>query len=414
MSARSPSPASALLLFVLLALSWATGARADTLVLGDRLVFGRLDVSIGTTTIRFAPDCGAEQNYPRGDVKRVERNGACRPQKIRPYSAGGDVCTETPLQLYEVALKGPNQSFLASEIVVANGRMHVRTPSGLMAMHGSDRRFVSATRGLFCRNALPPDPQLRSFCSENVPWAVNFGSDPVFDNRILTRGISFSLEDDRGQPIPVGDPRSTIVRDAFGNAISQWMGALQDLGPRLPEGARHSLSGMISTSPGGYSLMTPPQVVRVGCPDTAMFVVRYLTKNAGPLTIAGHVKAARAEVAGRTIYINGVTIPCWKASLKAELLVPSETPGSPACMNLTPIFVHELGHAFGLPGHRDTAPFSIMDRTISPDLIWPTANDAMALATVLLQPVQGAAAGRLDADGMGVEIRLTPRPSQPH
>lgn len=81
-------------------------ASADTLVLGDRLIYGRL-VAIKATSIRFAPSCGAEQDYPRGDVKQVERNGACQPRPIRAYSAGGEVCPTAPLSLYEVELKAP-------------------------------------------------------------------------------------------------------------------------------------------------------------------------------------------------------------------------------------------------------------------------------------------------------------------
>lgn len=388
---------------------WPVVARADTLVLGDRQVFGKL-VSMGNTTVRFLPACGtAPQDFPRSEVKRVERNNACRPRPIRPYSAGGDICTEPPIELYEVRLKRPNQTLFASEVIVENGRMHIRTPSGLEAMHGSDKRFVSAGRGLFCRDAIPPDPPLSGFCREGVPWAVNFGTEPVFDNRILTRGISFYLEDDNRKPITVDDARSIEVREAFGNAVSLWMGALQDLGPRLPSQAQSRLAAMISTSTGRYTLLTPPQVVRVGCPDTAMFVVRYLSSDKRPLIVNGIEKVARAQVEGRTIFLNGIKFPCWRASLKAEIQVQPDEPFGPRCMNLTPVIVHELGHALGIPGHRDTSPPSIMDTTIYPDLIWPTADDAMALANILLQPVQGSAAGRLDADGMGVEISLTPR-----
>jgi hypothetical protein len=404
---------SLILALAFLSLWWPMIARADTLVLGDRQVFGKL-VSMGSMTVRFLPACGtAPQDFPRSEVKRVERNSACKPRPIRPYSAGGDICTEKPLELYEVQLKRPSQTILASEVSIANGRMHIRTVSGSEAMHGSDKRFVSATRGLFCRAAIPPDPSLPEFCRENVPWAVNFGTDPVFDNRILTRGISFYLEDDDRNSIDVDDPRSTVVREAFGNAVTQWMGALQDLGPRLPTEAQSRLAGMISTSTGRYTLLTPPQVVRVGCPDTAMFIVRYLSRDKRPLMVNGTEKTARAQVAGRTIFLNGIPndgkFQCWRASLKAEIEVQPDEPTDAICTNLTPIMVHELGHALGLPGHRNTSPPSIMDSIIYPDLIWPTADDAMLLANILLQPVQGSAAGRLDGDGMGVQISLTPR-----
>ena len=365
---------------------------------------------MGPTTVRFAPECGKSiVEFPRSEVRRAERNEACRPKPITPYSAGGGLCTDTPLELYEVRLKRPNQTIFAAEVALADGRLHIRTPSGLETMHGPDKRFVSATRGLFCRTTLPPETPLKGFCTETTARAINFGTDPVFENQILTRGISFYLEDDRGHAIAPDDERGAIVREAFGNAITQWMSALQDLGPRLPAGASSQLGGMIASTPNGYAVLTPPQVVRLGCPDTAMFMVRYLSQDTRPVTVGGVIKAARAQVAGRTIYLNGVTYPCWRASLKAEVLVPSEVPGGATCMNLTPVFVHELGHAFGLAGHRDSGDASIMDSVISPDRVWPTPEDGLALTSILLQPVTGTAAGRLDADGMGVEISLEPR-----
>lgn len=383
-------------------------ASADTLVLSDRLVFGRL-IAVGSADIRFAPDCGAEQLFPRGDVKRVERNDACRPKPIRPYSAGGQICPTAPLTLYEVQLKSPNERILVSDAILANGRLHLRSVDGLTAYHGPDGRFVGLTRGQYCREGIAETPPIPDFCTEAVPWAANYGPEPVFDNRILTRGVSFYLEDEHGRPIAPDDPRSIEIRNGFGNAVMQWIGALRDLGPDLPPAARPAIGGMESRSTNGYVLLIPPQVVRVGCPDTASFVVRYLTSDAGPLTVDGQIKAARAQVEGRTVWINGATYPCWRAALTGELFFPQENEGGPRCVNLTPILLHELGHAFGLTGHKDDpAHPSIMNSTIDPGLTGPKREDALALAHVLLTTITGAPAGRLDADGSGVAIAAAP------
>ena len=388
---------------MLLAVLATAPASADTLVLGDRLVYGRL-VAINTTNVRFAPSCGAEQDFPRGDVKQVERNDTCQPRPISPYSAGGEVCPTAPLSLYEVELKAPRARFLVSDAALANGRLHLRSVDRLTAYHGSDTRFVGMARGLHCREGVTATPAIPGFCTESVPWAVNYGPEPVFDNRILTRGLSFYLEDGAGEAIAPDDQRSLQVREAFGNAVTEWMASLQDLRDDLPAAARAALDGMQSRS-NHYVLLTPPQVVRVGCRDTASFVVRYVTDSAAPLTVDGHVKAARAQVEGRTLWINGTTYPCWRASLTTDLYLPRAGAGQPECLNLTPILVHELGHAFGLPGHRDdpAAP-SIMDSVIQPALTRPTHTDALALAQILLAAIAGAPPGRLDADGPGVEV----------
>jgi hypothetical protein len=393
---------------MLVALLGTAPALADTLVLGERLVYGKL-IAIKSMTVRFAPSCGAEQDFPRSDVKQVERNGACQPRPIRPYSAGGEVCPTAPLSLYEVELKAPPSKILVSDASLAEGRLHLRSVDGLIAFHGPDTRFVGMTKRLYCREDVATTPTVPGFCAESVQWAVNFGPEPVFDNRILTRGLSFYLEDDQGKAIIPDDPRSKEVRNAFGNAVTQWIAALRDLGDDLPAEARAAVAGMESRSAGGYVLLTPPQVVRVGCRDTASFVVRYVTNNSAALTVGGRVKAARAQVEGRTLWINGATFKCWRAALTSELYFTRPNATDPQCINLTPILVHELGHAFGLPGHRDIAGRpSIMDSVIQPGLTRPTRADALDLAQILLASVSGAPAGRLDADGPGVEVSAQP------
>lgn len=392
-------------MLLLVSLACSTRTMADTLILSDRLVYGRL-VSIGLADVTFATQCGPTQKFPRSAVQQVQRNGSCKPKPIRPSSAGGDLCRDVPLELTEVQLRDPVQTFDVSEFAMFGGRIHLRSADGATQFHGSDKRFVSMRRSLVCRNEVRDIASLPGFCKEDTQHAINFGSDALFPNRILTRGISFYLEDDRGSGIDRSDQNAIEIRLAFGNAVTQWMGALQDLGNDLPTAVRPVLNAMISHSPNGYTMLAPPQVVQVGCRDTAMFVVRFVADSAKSMVIDGRVKAARAELKGRTIWINGKTYPCWKADLTQNLWLPQQSLANQACANLTPIIAHELGHAFGLVGHQNLPGASIMDTSLR--IAYPTHADALSLANILLQPTTGSAAGRMDMDAAGVEL-IQPR-----
>jgi len=400
---RSQSVAKTLLLLGF-GIALPSTATADTLILQDRMVFGRLR-SVSKDAVIFAPQCGSRQSFAKASVKRVERNDACMPRPITPFSAGGALCPDTPLQVYEVVLRSPDQTLLAADVRLEESTVHIRSVDGLTDLHGPGDRLDSMTRTLICRTSATDWPSVSGFCREQVQFAVNFGTEAVFANQILTRGISFYLEDESGAMISLGDPRGAVVREAFGSAVTHWMGALQDLGPQLPADAAAAFGGMISTSPGGFQLLTPPQVVRVACRESAMFVIRWIDSAATPMTIAGRVKAARAQVEGRTIWLNGFTYPCWKSSLNGRVLADPDPGIQGNCFNLTTILTHEVGHALGLVGHADRpGQASVMDSAITDAAARPTPADALELATILGRPIVGSVAGRMDADGAGVEI----------
>ena len=383
---------------------WASRAAADALSLAESTVYGKI-IAVRASSVEFAPACGAAHaTYPRDQVRQIELNSSCKPKPVVPSSGGIGLCDDAQ-SLYEVEL-ADGTKVDAADYQLDDKRVHVRSVDGLTTWHGDRSRVRRVTRRLVCRSTLTEPGDLRGFCREQVQFAVNFGPEPVFGNRILTRGLSFFLEDETGKPVSTNDPAGPMIREALGTALTEWMGALQDRSTALPPEGQAALAGMISTSKGGYRLLTPPQVVQVGCLDTASFVIRYAFKDQRGLIVNGDTKAARAELKGRTIWINGVAYPCWKASAKAEIHLDEAAvpPTSGRCYNLVPILVHELGHAFGLTGHRDLARASIMDSQIRPAALRPTADDADDLIQILLRPIAGAPAGRLDADGLGVSL----------
>lgn len=92
----------------------------------------------------------------------------------------------------------------------------------------------------------------------------------MFNNRILARGLSFYLEDDHRQPIAPENTRSQEVRNALGNAVTQWMGALQDLEPDLTALARAAFAEPVAGPLCAYDVHAgragrPPRPPRSSC-----------------------------------------------------------------------------------------------------------------------------------------------------
>lgn len=378
-------------------------ARADTVVLEDSLLFGKVR-QVRSDDILFAPGCRGSRVIRRDRVRRIDYHAGCTPRPVTPYSSGGAICSQTA-SLHELRFANPAALVHASDYQLGEGRVHFVSADGSQVAHGPAAGLTSATRRLVCLDAVQALRPLPGFCTETRQWAINFSYDPAFGNMILTRGVSFYLEDEEGNPRAADDPLGATIRQAFGSAVTIWMGALQDRRSALPDRARQVIDSMISRS-SNYSLLTPPQVIRVGCADSATFVVRYASRSERDLVNpdGSDPKAARAQVEGRTLLINGVRYPCWKADLQRRLSLGPDPVSGLECRNLVPVLVHELGHAFGLAGHVDGDQPSIMDSVIREDLLWPTPRDADDLAAVLTSPIAGAPAGRLDADGRGISI----------
>jgi hypothetical protein len=383
---------------------------ADVLTLSDSVIYGKVS-RMGPKTIQFLSGCTSDslKEFPVDMVRRVEINGSCLPTPPKPFSAGGALCGSSKL-LYRVEFTDSRPPAYASRVEFAESRIHYTNVDGTQVNHENLNVVRTINRQLFCDSAIPLDiAPPASVCTEPVQWAVNFGYEPVMGNQIFTRGFSFYLIDDDGKPIATSDNISSTVASGFRIALTWWTSAIYDRRATLPAAARIAVEKMVSHSQtGDYILLTPPQVVQKSCPDGATFIVRYVTKSNAlfPDSASASVTAARAEVKGRTLLINGFDFPCWGADPKHILALPSNPAAKAECFNLVPIMTHELGHAFGLAGHRDdgNAP-SVMDSVLRVEALYPTPADAESITTILLQPIQGMPPGRLDADGMGVILK---------
>lgn len=385
-------------------------ASADTLILSESTLYGRV-VEVGSDNVVIMPGCAAPtQTIPKSQVQRFIFDTQCQPHPAQPYSAGVGMCPGPTRPVVELSFANPAATVLASDFQIANGRLHFVSADETLQSHGPAAALASATRTTACPSSWTPGTAPTTFCTEGRAWAANFSYQPLLGNKILTQGISFYLEDESGKAL-VDSSIGPMIRNAFGTAMTDWVGSLNQNRTHMPAAVIAVLDRLISRSASGIQLLLPPQVLQLGCPDTAMFVIRYAEHNEAGLVDAGgaNPKAARAEVAGRTVLINGVRYRCWEASAEDRLLLDPQPTSQTQCWNLSPVLVHELGHAFGLIGHRDDPQHpSIMDSTLSPTLLRPTPDDANDLAQVLVQPIAGAPAGRLDADGLGVSIRLSP------
>lgn len=242
----------------------------------------------------------------------------------------------------------------------------------------------------------PQAPEMPSAtCKEPRQFAVAFDYGTPLNNKILTNGFSFYLRV-RGTP-PSGFDQEQAADDilfSFGRALSIWMSALQDNPALMTPATRAFISSRTSRSSGGYTLFTPPQVVRLRCPHTAVFVVELNFGGDTTFPKSMFLTLAKARLEGRTIALNLRDVRCFKSM--PDMHEGQFTLRDSQCVNLLPILTHELGHAFGI-AHIDTVTgIALMNPVLSEQATVPTRPDVIALIAALERSVTGARPGELE------------------
>jgi hypothetical protein len=180
-----------------------------------------------------------------------------------------------------------------------------------------------------------------------------------------------------------------------------WMAALDHIKSTLSPDLQAYLTKIKGCSPGGYCLLTPPQVVEVRCPSSALFIVRWVTTASEVAFLDTDV--AKARMQGRTVLINADT-HVFRSDLAMQQIKEVST------INLITVMAHELGHSFGLI-HSKQVP-SIMAPSLSLLARQPTDDDAAAFAGLLEQSIQGGPAGEFNAsDCAGLEDDFADAPA---
>jgi hypothetical protein len=150
-----------------------------------------------------------------------------------------------------------------------------------------------------------PEPSVP--CIESETWLTRAGRQPIYNSRIFTRGFAYTVEW-VGDPATLAPHRARFdalvedLRQAFGNALTQWISSLVAIKNRLDEPLRRYVDSTAFYRDGSCKYNAPPSD-RVRCRRNASYVVLVYGPGGEPFperTPGGRGPVAMAPVEGRT------------------------------------------------------------------------------------------------------------------
>lgn len=290
---------------------------------------------------------------------------------------------------------------------------HLRRFGTFEDVHGDRKALSSIERVEWCIDTPMPAkrPELPAgSCTEPRQIAVAFDYGTPLNNKVLTNGFSFHIRLSGVPPTTFDEEKAADeVLASFGRALTIWTAALQDNDAILTPSVRAFVKGRQSKTSGGYILLTPPQVIRLRCPHMATFVVEFNFGGDEVFPASSlFLTLAKARVEGRTIALNMRDVTCFKTFtvLRDKQLAMRED----NCVNLLPVLMHELGHAFGIDHIPVSSGVGLMNPVLSAQATVPTQIDVRALVTALDRSINGARPGELEyrqAEGLQAPLDWT-------
>ncbi len=362
-------------------------ALGDAVVTVDATKFGRI-ISLDISGVLLSSGCNGDSpaTVPWTDILKVQFDSQCTSFPVHPNTAGLEKCDKKRLSGYKVEFKNIVPRFLATNLKLKVDKIYLLSAGDGASVSGPKGDVLSIEPADICPSSIPQQQEWPpSFCYESKKWAIAWTPTSVFSNQIYTHGSSIFID-------TVGQQPSLALEDirlAYQTALSIWAIAIQDnakiLGPEFTQYVESATS-----SSNKHTLFTPPQVIRMDCSENALTIVKWYAerKDAFPLSESDYV--AKAQVQGRTVLLN---------ANDNTFLVP---PGGfrtldPKMVNLVTVFVHEIGHSFGLPDRPRSGKASVMDPAYVVDhlneTLSPIQDDALALARVLKASITGSAPG---------------------